>query len=93
VIGPYDWNIMYVVMLVVLAGVFLKSAYNVLPLMPRLTAHLVSVIIETKNRTLEETGILFDCDDGANKPLVSATQISTHSSEEDEKEFHVYMRD
>ena len=57
-----------------------------------MTAHLVSAILETKNRTLEETGTLFD-GDGANEPLVPATQTSSHSSEDDEKAFHVYIRD
>lgn len=49
-------------------------------------------MVETKNRTLEDAGTLFD-GDGAKEPVVSATQISTHSSEDDEKAFHVYMRD
>lgn len=49
-----------------------------------LIALLVSVIVETKNLTLEETGTLFD-GDGAKEPVVSATQNNTHSSEKDEK--------
>ena len=56
-----------------------------------LIALLVSVMVETKNRTLEETGTLFD-GDSVNEPVVSATHSITQSSEEDEK-IHVYMRD
>ena len=48
-------------------------------------------MVETKNRTLEETGTLFD-GDSVNEPVVSATHSITQSSEEDEK-IHVYMRD
>ena len=83
---------MYVVGLVGLGIFFLRSTYNFLPLMLLLTAVLVSGTVETKNLTLEETGTLFD-GDGAKEPVVSATQNSSHSSEEDEKPFHVYIRD
>ena len=57
-----------------------------------LTALLVSAIIETKNLTLEETGTLFDGDSVKEPVVVPATQSSTHSSEEDEKPFHMYIR-
>jgi len=77
-LGPFEWNIMYVVALVGVGGFVLK------------------VFVETKNLTLEETGTLFD-GDGVKKPVVSATQNSTHSNnEEDEKPsqiFNVYIRD
>lgn len=83
-IGPFEWNIIYVVALVAVGVFILKGMYNFLPLMLLLIALLVSVIVETKNRTLEETGILFD-GDGAKEPVVSAAQNGTHSSKEDEK--------
>ena len=58
-----------------------------------LSALLVLVMVETKNRTLEEAGTLFDGDSVKDsEPVISATQSDTHSSEEDEK-IHVYMRD
>lgn len=86
---------MYVVGLVGLGVFTLKGTYKFLPLMLLfLTALLVSVIIETKNRTLEETGTLFD-GDGAKLPVVQVSQNSTHStSEEDEKPsqiFHMFI--
>jgi len=76
-LGPFEWNIMYVVALVGV-GIFVFIA-----------------IVETKNLTLEETGTLFD-GNGAQEPVVSATQNSTHSSDEDEKPsqiFHEYVID
>ena len=75
---------MYVVGLVGVGVFILKCTYNFLPLMLLLIALLISVIVETKNLTLEETGTLFD-GDGAKEPVVSATQNNTHSSEKDKK--------
>jgi hypothetical protein len=77
---------MYVVALVGVGIFILKGTYNFLPLlMLLLIAILVSVIVETKNLTLEETGTLFD-GDGEPQAVaqVSAAQDSTHSIEEDE---------
>ena len=83
---------MYVVVLVVLGVFFLISTYNFLPLMLLLTSHLVSGIIETKNRTLEETGTLYDGDSGE-EPVVSATHNITEEDERPSQIFHVYIRD
>jgi hypothetical protein len=86
---------MYVVLLVGVGVIFLKSTYNFLPIMLRvlLTALLVSAIVETKNRTLEESGTLFD-GDGAKEPVVSTTQNSTvpaHSIEDVEKHSQIFI--
>lgn len=94
-IGPFEWNIIYVVGLVVLTAVYLTSWYHFLLLrLPVLNTLIVSGLIETKNRTLEETGILFDGNHAKAAPVVSATQNnstrSTHSSEEGDKTEQVF---
>jgi hypothetical protein len=84
VIGPFEWNIIYVVLLVGLGAFFIIGTYNFLPLMLLLTALVVSGIVETKNRTLEETGTLYD-GDNAKELVVSATHNIPHGIEEDKK--------
>ena len=54
---------------------------------------MYSALVETKNRTLEESGTLLD-GDGANEPVVSTTQNSSntaHSIEDDEKPSQIFI--
>ena len=56
------------------------------------TAVLLLAVLETKNRTLEEAGTVFD-EDGTTKQVVCPTQnsSSTHSTEDNEKPSETFI--